>query len=43
MTVDERRVTTALQAYAQATLLAREGIITNFGLFDRTTSALELS
>jgi preprotein translocase subunit SecY len=26
-----------LQAYAQATLLAREGIITNFGLFDRTT------
>ncbi|MGH2355390.1 MAG: preprotein translocase subunit SecY [Chloroflexota bacterium] len=26
-----------LQAYAQATLLSREGIITNFGLFDRTT------
>jgi preprotein translocase subunit SecY len=26
-----------LQAYAQATLFAREGIITNFGLFDRTT------
>src|SRR5207244_1191199 len=24
-----------LQAYAQATLLARDGIITNFGLFDR--------
>jgi preprotein translocase subunit SecY len=26
-----------LQAYAQASLLAREGIITNFGLFDRYT------
>jgi len=26
-----------LQAYAQASLLAREGIITNFNLFDRTT------
>ncbi|MBI3972446.1 MAG: preprotein translocase subunit SecY [Chloroflexi bacterium] len=26
-----------LQAYAQATLLAREGIIANFGLLDRTT------
>jgi preprotein translocase subunit SecY len=26
-----------LQGYAQATLLARQGIIVNFGLFDRTT------
>jgi len=26
-----------LQGYAQATLLARQGIIQNFGLFDRTT------
>lgn len=32
-----------LQAYAQATLLSREGIITNFGLFDRTTFLPTLS
>ena len=32
-----------LQAYAQATLLAREGIIANFGLFDRTTFLPTLS
>jgi preprotein translocase subunit SecY len=32
-----------LQGYAQATILAREGIITNFGLFDRTTFLPTLS
>ncbi|MDQ3702878.1 MAG: preprotein translocase subunit SecY [Chloroflexota bacterium] len=32
-----------LQAYAQATLLSREGIITNFGLFDRATFLPTLS
>ncbi len=32
-----------LQAYAQATLLSREGIISNFSLFDRTTFLPTLS
>ena len=32
-----------LQGYAQATILAREGIITNFGLFDRSTFLPTLS
>jgi len=32
-----------LQGYAQATILARQGIISNFGLFDRTTFLPTLS